>query len=468
MQEIPHKNVSFHRVYSVTPSLELSSMNDNNLDLVIGQEKNSETSNAIFLGKLIEVGQGKKNIWMDTTRAHTIYLMGKRRSGKSYSLGVIMEGLISKKWIKMGENDNAVLIFDTLNIFMSMRYGISSNNELEEIKKWSIESELLENITCFYPAGTAKKYYDPIFFKEFSIKISELTIADWCSMFNWDPISDPMGQLISDLISNISKNNESYSIDDILTELNQEKYLTFKSETLEAVKRRFNSLKQAPVFAQEGIKISDFFIKGKVSIFLLRELEDNFRSAVVGLLIRNLFRQRGEYNEIEREIALIEEKYNDTKDAKFKEQLKILQSSITQKTPKGWVLIDEAHNYLPVSGDSPSKKPLIKFVKEGRNFGLSIVCATQSPSSLDQSIKRNADILIIHSLSYNDDITTVKKMLNAPEFTTILSSKTKLDNFDSVIRDLELGEALISDSESNRIFAVKFRPRITAHGGREL
>jgi len=137
--------------------------------------------------------------------------------------------------------------------------------------------------------------------------------------------------------------------------------------------------------------------------------------------------------------------------------------------PRGWIIIDEAHNYIPTKGITPSGEPLRKYVNEGRNLGLSIVVATQNPSALDPSIRRNADILIIHSISMRDDITAAEGMINtlAPDSFEFGRERISSRVFEQLIRSLPLGYAVISNDNVNRIFTAKIRPRLTVHGGIE-
>jgi hypothetical protein len=138
--------------------------------------------------------------------------------------------------------------------------------------------------------------------------------------------------------------------------------------------------------------------------------------------------------------------------------------------PRGWIIIDEAHNYLPGKGIVASRAPLKKYVNEGRNLGLSIVVATQQPSGLDPAIQRNADVLIIHSMSMTDDIQTAEHMINTfvPE-SVVYDNRDRITTriFDKMIRSLDLGFAVISNDRVNRVFPIKVRPRITIHGGRK-
>ena len=59
--------------------------------------KNEDYSNLLMLGKIIEQTPGKNyfasNAWLDTTFPHVIYITGTRGSGKSFDLGVLLEGI---------------------------------------------------------------------------------------------------------------------------------------------------------------------------------------------------------------------------------------------------------------------------------------------------------------------------------------------------------------------------------------
>src|SRR5262249_11210191 len=94
---------------------------------------------AIYLGKLAEFQQMRRNVWLDCHGAHAIYVIGKRRSGKSYTLGVICEGLVSTDWLRLGQPDQAVLLIDTLNIYGTLHIQSASNRARSaEIRAWQL------------------------------------------------------------------------------------------------------------------------------------------------------------------------------------------------------------------------------------------------------------------------------------------------------------------------------------------
>jgi len=116
-----------------------------------------------------------------------------------------------------------------------------------------------------------------------------------------------------------------------------------------------------------------------------------------------------------------------------------------------------------------SSEPLKKYVNEGRNLGLSIVVATQNPSGLDPAIRRNADVLIIHSMSMRDDVATAEGMVNTfvPDSFTFGRDRITARVFEQMVRSLPLGYAVLSNDNLSRISVVKIRPRLTVHGGLE-
>src|SRR5438477_8297496 len=73
----------------------------------------------VYLGRLSEAGP-LTDVRFDTALAHVVGLFGKRGSGKSYTLGTLLEGLCTKNpetSIANNPRTHATLLFDTLGIF---------------------------------------------------------------------------------------------------------------------------------------------------------------------------------------------------------------------------------------------------------------------------------------------------------------------------------------------------------------
>ena len=249
----------------------------------------------------------------------------------------------------------------------------------------------------------------------------------------------------------------------------------FAIDTRNALKRRLQTLQRMPLFGPQGLDVRRLLEPGTISVLLLRDLDAEMRSVMVALIIKKVMQLRSLAEQFERLVPIHQEKARKYAGsdplASAREQSAAHQyrEQAKEGLPRSWIIIDEAHNYIPSRGNAPSRKPLKKYVEEGRNLGLSIVVATQQPSGLDPSIQRNADILLIHSLSHQDDILAARGMINtsSPDEVT-LDSKYKIASnrtFEALVRNLPIGYAIASSDRANRLFPVRIRPRATVHGG---
>jgi hypothetical protein len=111
---------------------------------------------ALYVGKHAE--SPFRNVWIDTRGAHALYVMGKRRSGKSYTLGALAEGLAGSGWIRQGSLQQGVLILDTMNVYLTMPFGVnatydSANEAVKDLGKWKLSAEQ-PPMSLFRPRGT--------------------------------------------------------------------------------------------------------------------------------------------------------------------------------------------------------------------------------------------------------------------------------------------------------------------------
>ena len=196
--EIPRTQFRLEHSLAAKPELTVDSGPSRD-SILMGQVGSDEDANAIFLGKQAE--PPFRDVWMDVRGAHVLYVMGKRRSGKSYTLGVLAEGLASNSWMRQGEGAQGVLIIDTMNVFLTMPFVTadtlpSVSPEVRELRRWQIPSERIP-LTLFRPRGTTLP--DGVSSEEISLKPSDLGADEWCGLFEVDPFADPLGHLITEL-----------------------------------------------------------------------------------------------------------------------------------------------------------------------------------------------------------------------------------------------------------------------------
>jgi len=122
----------------------------------------AESKGWVYLGRLAEAGP-LTDVRFDTDSAHVAALFGKRGSGKSYTLGTLLEGLCtSKPTSTIAENPrrSAILLFDTLGVFQWMSILLQEDTQKAVLKEqfalrrgWSIKAEPLD-VAIWIPKGT--------------------------------------------------------------------------------------------------------------------------------------------------------------------------------------------------------------------------------------------------------------------------------------------------------------------------
>jgi hypothetical protein len=131
---------------------------------------------------------------------------------------------------------------------------------------------------------------------------------------------------------------------------------------------------------------------------------------------------------------------------------------LISELPRVWMLIDEAHQFVPAGRTTLAKEALIRWAKEGRQPGLSLVVASQQPSAIDSEVLTQCDIILEQKLTNSADIQAINS----------LSQDYMGGELKTFIRKLERrGEAVLVDDEQERVVMTQIRPRKSNHGGGE-
>ena len=396
----------------------------------------------ITMGNVVSLGN---NIMLDALRPHVVLIAGKRGSGKSYTMGVIAEGLASLE--EETANSITSLIIDTMGIYWTMKNP--NYKEADLLKQWNYQPTAFKNINVFVPKGTFEKVKEEnveMADYPFSISANEISASDWCGIFGFS-VNDEYGILINQVLEALNEEKETYDLNDIIENINSQ---IAASDTIkEAVKERFQAAIRWGLFEKEGTKIEDLLMPGYINILDISLYAHSFgefslRALVIGLLsqkileIRTTQRRLEELNEI-----------NSTE---------ITEEEKKKTIPIVWMFIDEVHEFLPANGKTAASDSLSRVIKEGRQPGIGLVIATQQPGKLDTDIITQSDIIISQHVTAKLDIdalNTVMQTYMASDIRKYLMDLPRLP-----------GACIILDDNSERIYPVQIRPRFTWHGGR--
>lgn len=414
-----------------------------------GDKKKYGTRGCVLLAKhYIKMGQVvalSNKIYMDVTRSHVIFVCGKRGGGKSYTMGVIAEGMASlDKDVQQNLN---IIMLDTMGVYWTMKYP--NHKELPLLKDWGIEPKGLD-VKIYTPTGYYKKYKEqgiPTDFP-FAIKPSELTPEDWHLTFDLSA-NEPLGVLIERIILHLKKEKDDYGIDEIVEAIRAD---TRSDKTVrDAAENRFLGTKDWGVFDKNGTPMKDLARGGQVTILDVSCYATmpggwKVKSLVIGIVSMRLF--------IERMIARKAEEFADIKSAMHYLTVKAPEK---KKLPMIWLVIDEAHEFLPVEGKTAASDALIAILREGRQPGVSLILATQQPGKIHTDVMTQSDILISHRITAKLDVDALGRLMQS----------YLREGLDKALNNLPRvkGAGIIVDDTNERLYPVRVRPRFTWHGG---
>ncbi len=434
--------------------------------LIFGPQT-GEASDRVVLGRLSEQGP-LRQVVMDISAECVVAVFGKRGSGKSYTLGVLLEALAMRYPdsgpIGQSSRSRAALLLDTLNVFWSLANPIDVvgeeslfPEEVARLSAWTIKPPELA-VEVWIPMGF-RKGHTPSQYRDFSIAPSSLTADDIADLFELDAQSDLMGQLLVELREKAIAANPSFTFPEMLEilEADQELEDYFSTATLRGARQRLRWAGQLEIFSGASpTQLSDLLQPGGVSVLELGDVPNSLRTVIASVLLRRIHALRATASDAEKQLALNTRLSSADRAS--------LEAFVSTALPPTWVLVDEAQNVLPGGREVKSSDAVVRFVREGRNFGLSFALTTQQPSAVDQRILAQADTVICHRLSVAQDIQRMRENLKCAEPLEVRVGGVKLD-LSAWLRSLEPGCALVTNTDFDRVFAVEIRPRVTPHGG---
>ncbi len=277
-------------------------------EIIIGRgesdKKKYGKEGTILLGKhYIKMGQVtslSNPILMDVTRSHVVFVCGKRGGGKSYTMGVIAEGMANLP-PNIAEN-LSVIMLDTMGIYWTMKYP--NHKDAELLKEWKLEEKGLD-VKIYTPAG----FYDEYKKKgiptdyPFSLKPAELSPEDWWRTFSIAS-TDTLGVFIERIILTLKKEKGNFGIDDIIKAVRDDKKVD--NVTKDAAENRFLATKEWGLFSKDGTPLHELAKGGQVTVLDVSCYATvpggwGIKSLVIGITAQKLF--------IDRMIARKDEEY---------------------------------------------------------------------------------------------------------------------------------------------------------------
>ena len=425
-------------------------------NIVFGRALQGEDySNLIYVGKILESTKGKSYLgadaWLDTTFPHVIYISGTRGSGKSFDLGVLVEGI--SKLGKQSPIQNHVkpitsIVIDTQSQFWTLGYAprgaIPANKiQLDELKRWQIEPCNLSATRVYAPPGTTTFLGDE---ETLQIRPRDVRAEEWCALLGQEVYS-PQGHIVTATLEGLG--DTDFEIADMLSFISDDNnWPTVAESSRNAISYKLDDYRRTHLFSANGLRVRDFLKDGMCNILSLREIRNEDKSLITAVIARNLFDILGKHHNKKKMSSFFGKPFDD------------------DGTPdRVWLVIDEAHVVAPSDQISAARSALVEYVKRGRDAGLSLVLATQQPSALDDRILSQVNLTFNHRLSFQSDINAAVNRIPTKSVRNMKFAGTNLSDFGDMVRVLDAGQCFLGDQASSRTVLIQMRPRVSAHGG---
>jgi len=401
--------------------------------MIIGGDKEELSA---YLGRKFdsdnELGEPVR---LDLNEPHMVTVCGKRGSGKSHTLGVMMEELMTLP-TQVKSNLNG-LVIDAMGIYWSLQVQTPDTDLLED---WDLSPSEYP-VKVYYPAGLEEQYEEiqQYFHEGFELYPSELSVEDWLYLLDIDETQAQAG-LLSQVIEEAEEDfGQYYSIMDLLDKVEASPE---SANIKDALHRRLEKAKNWGIFSSSGSKIEEIVEGGEFVVLDLSgagALPWNVRTMLTGILVKKMYNKRS-FDRSQEEVKKIKGEHTEV------------------NFPLVWLFLDEAHLFAPSSHTEPSTDPLVEWVRQGRRPGLSLVMATQQPGALDNRILSQCDTLIIHRLTAGQDSDAVGDKISE------LHDAQTINHYMQQIPK-EPGYAYAMNDDAETIVPVKVRPRKSWHAG---
>ncbi|MAE13824.1 hypothetical protein CMO92_04625 [Candidatus Woesearchaeota archaeon] len=417
-------------------------------DIVIGRSESDKKlyglRGAVLVGKhFVKMGATSSlanKVYMDVTRSHIVFVCGKRGGGKSYTMGVIAEGMANLE--KDIAQNLSIIMLDTMGIYWTMKYPNKKDKKL--LDDWGLDVKIYTP-TGFY--NDYKKKGIPTDFP-FSVQPSELTGSDWVMTFGLDS-SDSVAVLIERIIYQLKEEAKPFDLEMIMKRVMNDP--DAEKVTKLSAKNYFQECLAWGLFDKEGTPLKDLAKGGQVSVldvscYATTSGGWKVKNLVIGLVAQKLFLQRMLARKDE-EFLQLKAEMNYYSEEGFKKQ----------DFPLVWLVIDEAHEFLPVKGKTLATDPLVTILREGRQPGISLILATQQPGKIHTDVMTQSDTVIAHRITAKPDVEALGMLMQSYMREGMV---TALDNLPRV-----KGAGIVFDDTNERMYPMRVRPRFTWHGG---
>lgn len=371
--------------------------------------KKPEDDWGIDIGTLLNRPGENVRVVLDMDRFTSTHMavLAATGSGKSYTVGVILEELMRPV------NRAAVLVFDPHGEYGTLR---------------AIEA---------HPKFQGHDGYSPVVRVvkpgDIHIKFSELAFGELVRMLEGS--SDKMHYVLREVLQELRKKSPNYATDDVIAALKARRDVVKTEEsTIDGLLWRLHEFVKNRKLISDSthMRLPDLLKPGQATILDMVELEERDQQLTTSVLLNRVLKSR---------ISVVR-------------GMGIVQEEEKLEFPV-FVVLEEGHRFAPANDDSSSKRVLKTILSEGRKFGIGVLIVSQRPAKLDSDVLSQCMSQIIMRITNPMDQQNIKNSVEhvSAEIMNELPGLTR-------------GQAIVTGDAVTTSVMVQVRERIAEHGGR--
>ncbi len=338
---------------------------------------------------------------LNTIVSSHVSILAKTGGGKSYTVGVFLEEMIKR--------GVPAVIVDPHGEYSSLMHPNNSERDQALMDHFDIKPRgYADHVVEFSPDRKLNPHALQFAFDSVNLAVED--IAEFAGI----SFSGPQITALDMIIKELKKDTPFYTLRNLIDAIK-----VSSSPARWSLVAPLEQLESMGLFSKNPTKISDLVKASQVSIVNLKGVPPEVGEMIVSRLCTKLFEAR-----------------------------KI------DKIPALMLVLEEAHNFCPQIGVAKSTGILKTIAAEGRKFGLGLCVVSQRPAKVDKNILSQCHTQIILKVTNPNDLKAISQSIEG-----------LTDGLVEEIRELAIGEALITGGAVAAPIVVMTRVRETKHGG---
>ena len=356
--------------------------------------------NGICVGSLMNRDDVEVYLNADEVVRRHLAVLASTGSGKSHTVGVIVEELLKKS--------GSIVIFDVHSEYIKLK---SSKNYSKMVKIFEPSKNLFFRLSSL-------NYYDLV-----TLLNIQKTASNQRSLLYL-----ALKELKERYAMAIYRNWYFDELKEVILKVAEREDL---KKQVSSVMRKIDRVENYGIFKKDlEVSIKDIAMVGRASVVSLSGFPIEIQQVIVSIILTKILRARTNF--------------------RLKKNGEKLEWPV-------FLVIEEAHNFIPAYSTNISKEIIRKIASEGRKFGVGICIVSQSPRKIDSDVLSQCNSMIIMRTINPSDQAQIKN-----------SSESMSERLLSDLPGLNKGEAVIVGPAISIPALVKIRERETEHGGADI